>query len=287
MWSSDCTKGDGSCEAGTTGALAGLPDRFDAPAHAQWDKYSVLTHKTEPPPPVPHASPIPSFCHTPASQALPTLLPWACCAICQFLWREGGGHSTPHSAQPQHTNDGAPQTRKRHQQEHGHSGRQNAATRRNMRRDEGVTVQGPVKNQRPDEMSHRGGGVRHWVTVPPRGGVGAVTGWELPWRGHPVSCYRPRLSPCCVFWRDCPGVGGGVSFLNPHPHSSPLPHTARWPPQNTARNFQPPNLLPLYAPTPTPAPPPKRLSSGLTCPQPFAAAFSLLPWHIALATPHL
>ena len=40
----------------------------------------------------------------------------------------------------------------------GRSGRQNAATRRNMRREERGTVQGPVKKQQPDGMSHRGGG---------------------------------------------------------------------------------------------------------------------------------
>ena len=40
----------------------------------------------------------------------------------------------------------------------GRSGRQKAATRRNMRREERVTVQGPVKKQQPDGMSHRGGG---------------------------------------------------------------------------------------------------------------------------------
>ena len=39
----------------------------------------------------------------------------------------------------------------------GRSSRQNAATRRNMRRAEWVTVQGPVKKQQPDGMSHRGG----------------------------------------------------------------------------------------------------------------------------------
>ena len=38
----------------------------------------------------------------------------------------------------------------------GGGGRQNAATRRNMRREERVTVQGPVKEQQPDGMSHRG-----------------------------------------------------------------------------------------------------------------------------------
>ena len=39
----------------------------------------------------------------------------------------------------------------------GRSGRQNAATRRNIRREDRVTVQGPVKEQQPDGMSHRGG----------------------------------------------------------------------------------------------------------------------------------
>ena len=38
----------------------------------------------------------------------------------------------------------------------GRSGRQKVATRRNMRREERVTVQGPVKEQQPDGMSHRG-----------------------------------------------------------------------------------------------------------------------------------
>ena len=38
----------------------------------------------------------------------------------------------------------------------GQISRQKAATRRNMRREERVTVQGPVKEQQPDGMSHRG-----------------------------------------------------------------------------------------------------------------------------------
>ena len=46
----------------------------------------------------------------------------------------------------------------------GRSGRQKAATRRNMRREERVTVQGPVKEQQPDGMSHRGGWLR---AIPP------------------------------------------------------------------------------------------------------------------------
>ena len=39
----------------------------------------------------------------------------------------------------------------------GRSSRQDAATRRNMRRAERVTVQGPVKEQQPDGISHGGG----------------------------------------------------------------------------------------------------------------------------------
>ena len=41
----------------------------------------------------------------------------------------------------------------------GRSSRQNAATRRSMWREERMTVQGPVKKQQPDGMSHRGGGL--------------------------------------------------------------------------------------------------------------------------------
>ena len=65
-------------------------------------------------------------------------------------------HTMSHPAQPRHTNHWALRTRKRHQQEHRPSGRQKAATRRNRQREERVTVQGPVKKQQPDEMSHRG-----------------------------------------------------------------------------------------------------------------------------------
>ena len=89
-------------------------------------------------------------------------------------------------AQPQYANYWAPLTRKRHilprpaqpqQSSHwaprgndtskstGHSGRQNAATRRNMRRGERVTVQGPVNRQQPDGMSHRGGGGHFWAII--------------------------------------------------------------------------------------------------------------------------
>ena len=56
---------------------------------------------------------------------------------------------TAHPAQPQ-TNHWAPRTRQRTSRSTGRSGPQKAATRRNMRREERVTVQGPVKKQQPD-----------------------------------------------------------------------------------------------------------------------------------------
>ena len=66
-------------------------------------------------------------------------------------------HTMPHPAQPQHTNHWAPRpTRNDTSKSTGRSGRQKAATRRNMRREDRVTVQGPVKEQQPDGMSHGG-----------------------------------------------------------------------------------------------------------------------------------
>ena len=61
-----------------------------------------------------------------------------------------GGECAPTTGLREHGNDTSRNT--------GRSGRQKAATRRNMRRDERVTVQGPVKTQRPDGMSQGGGG---------------------------------------------------------------------------------------------------------------------------------
>ena len=66
----------------------------------------------------------------------------------------------------------------------GRSGRQNAATRRNMRREERVTVQGPVKEQQPDGLSHRGGGAAGLATA-------------LRFVG---CCGRLRWAPARIFW---------------------------------------------------------------------------------------
>ena len=60
----------------------------------------------------------------------------------------GGGPNTPTTGLRELGNDTSKSI--------GRSGRQNAATQRNMRREERVTVQGPVKEQQPDGMSHRG-----------------------------------------------------------------------------------------------------------------------------------
>ena len=62
----------------------------------------------------------------------------------------------------------------------GRSGRQNAAIRRNMRREERVTVQGPVKKQQPDGMSH-GNAARHVGMSPHmQRGVGSNTRKTTP-----------------------------------------------------------------------------------------------------------
>ena len=74
------------------------------------------------------------------------------------------------STTPQCANHWAVLTRKRHHKRNtGRSGRQNALTRRSMRRDEQVTVQGPVETPQPDGMSHGAGGhaVSHSDLRPP------------------------------------------------------------------------------------------------------------------------
>ena len=94
-------------------------------------------------------------------------------------WNGGGGYLPPHTppAQPQHTNDWAPRTRKRHQQEHRLQRPTERSARHNMRREERVTVQGPVKEQQPNGISHGGylppfqmhpwRGVSHTTPPPP------------------------------------------------------------------------------------------------------------------------
>ena len=74
----------------------------------------------------------------------------------------GGGQGTWASRTQKHSEAGygRPERGNDTSKSTGRSGRQNAATGRNMRKEERVTVQGPVKEQQPDGMSHRGGGGR-------------------------------------------------------------------------------------------------------------------------------
>ena len=98
-------------------------------------------------------------------------------------------HTMPHSAQSQHANYWAPRTRKRHQQEH-----------RPQRREERVTVQGPVKEQQPDGMSHRG------AKTPPYMGMGTLCiGKKTPNIGMGTLC-TGKKAPIYAF-----GVGECVS----------------------------------------------------------------------------
>ena len=92
----------------------------------------------------------------------------------------------------------------------GRSGRQNAATRRNMRRAERVTVQGPVKEQQPDGMSHRGGGGQKAHPV-----SGLCTCRVCGARPHGLNCARCALQTLHgpLLWEGTQPPGGG-SHLN-------------------------------------------------------------------------
>ena len=68
--------------------------------------------------------------------------------------RGGGSPGTPTTGPCERGNNTSRST--------GRSGRQKAAPRRNMRREERVTVQGPVKEQQRDGMPHRGLGGLGW-----------------------------------------------------------------------------------------------------------------------------
>ena len=81
----------------------------------------------------------------------------------------------------------------------GRSGRQNTAPRRNMRREERVTVQGPVKEQQPDGMSHRGGA--GGASLPSKDALGGGGGNPSPLPPPPsrqISLRLPlaRMSGC-------------------------------------------------------------------------------------------
>ena len=128
-----------------------------------------------PPPPIPTAGPAPQ--HTGAIAAVGDLLLTAVqrgfdvqvCSAAGLVGSAGtspgagGGGGAPTSTTPvcQPLREGGNDARR----STGRSGRQNAATRRNMRREERVTVQGPVKKQQPHGMSHSGAALKLGVVV--------------------------------------------------------------------------------------------------------------------------
>ena len=72
--------------------------------------------------------------------------------------RGGGCHGTPCHTQhsPSTPTTGLRERRNNTSRGTSRSGRQKVATRRNMRREERVTVRAPVKEQQPDGVSHGG-----------------------------------------------------------------------------------------------------------------------------------
>ena len=112
--------------------------------------------------------------------------------------------NTPTTGLREHGNDTSKST--------GRSGRQKAATRHNMRREEWVTVQGPIKEQQPDGMSYRGWRGHHRRNVlrlhPP-------FCLAIPRPAHPSHCPCPCHAPpppsyCTSHETGCMVRGGRV-----------------------------------------------------------------------------
>ena len=103
----------------------------------------------------------------------------------------------------------------------GRSGRQKEATRCNMRREERVTVQGPVKKQQPDVMSHGG--------------------YLSPLPMQPCPCLPPsplEKVPQTRFYDSRPPALG---FAGPNPRPPPLPATGLVPEETHMQERTGPN----------------------------------------------
>ena len=81
-------------------------------------------------------------------------------ALCRAVLRGGGGAPAATSTAPARAT-GPPEHGHTTSRSTGRGGQQNTATRRNMRREDRVTVQGPVKKQHPTECHTGGGGREH------------------------------------------------------------------------------------------------------------------------------
>ena len=115
-----------------------------------------------------------------------------------------------------------------------------------MRREERVTVQGPVKEQQPDGMSHGGCPRPQWLGI----------GWA-PWRRR-GGCLRSSSNPpqhAKGRTGDCPGPRKGATTRRNVSHRG----GGGW---GTTPPFQrrPPYVPPLLPGPKLPAPPPPRLS---------------------------
>ena len=92
---------------------------------------------------------------------------------------------------------GRTRTRKRHRQEH----RPQRPTERNIRREERGTVQGPVKEQQPDGMSHGGGGADTGIMW--SGAAGCRQNGLGP-KASPLPSRRPAARPHAPYLRCLP-----------------------------------------------------------------------------------
>ena len=144
-------------------------------------------------------------------------------------------HTMPHPAQPQHTNDWALRTGNDTSKSTGRSGRQNAATRRNMRREERVTVQGPVKEQQPDGMSHRGAVqmVILCLSNGPRPGIGRATGCKT----HPFASPHGYMLSHHSQSRSARGEPQGTKRLGSGPWMKSAQHPT--PPHSAPQSWDP------------------------------------------------
>ena len=141
----------------------------------------------------------------------------------------------------------------------GRSGRQNAVTRRSTRREEGVAVQGPVKEPQPDGMSHvGGGGVAH---CPHPRITSRFGGWRM-------AGVQRRCPVCDLFmgravlrvpkadYQDTPfpKLVEKVRLLPPFPVAGPTPAKVMAP---LPVLLPLPGLVPGCAPVQRPLPPPR------------------------------
>ena len=90
----------------------------------------------------------------------------------------------------------------------GRSGRQNAATRRNLRREERVAVQGPVKEQQPDGMSDRGWTRRGRIASQNQSSPPPPSFWGIHGSNsctYPAECIADEPAPFGCFGGGCSG----------------------------------------------------------------------------------